>query len=274
MRVAGFSSFYIMKKTVANLKPHNAIPMTETATVFQGAAYMAAKRQDALLIVNGHGELSGILTDKDVAFRVVANHMDPFVTTLSEAMTWNPASVTSEELATDALNKMMAGKFRHLPVLIEPVDDGASYYLTDSYVKSGTVYSILDITKCLHDQFDKIEKTITSARKLNDFDDLLVVPNVNDPSLSQMAKFVWNRMEYPDLASLLATESLDAPMLSMDTLVIDAVLEMKAMHVTGVLCMEGGKLNGIFTTKDLVLRVIAARLDPNTTPLSRYYKFM
>jgi CBS domain-containing protein len=263
-----------MKKTVASLKPNNGIPMVEKASIFQAAVYMAAKRQDALLVVDDEGELSGIVTDKDIAFRVVAMNLDPVITPLSQAMTWNPAAVTSEELVSDALNKMIAGKFRHLPVLYEPIEDGASYYISDSYIKSGTVYSMLDITKCLYDQFDKVEGIISSSRKINRFGERRLVPNVNEASLSILAEMVRYKLEYPDLASLLTTESLDAPMLSMNTLVREAVMEMKGMNVTGVLCVEEGKLCGIFTTKDLVLRVIAAKLDPNTTPLSRYGMLM
>jgi CBS domain-containing protein len=243
--------------------------MTEQTSVFQAAAYMTAKRQDALLVVNDEGELTGILTDKDIAFRVVALNVDPFQTSIGSVMTYNPASVTSQDYATDALNKMIAGKFRHLPVILEPTDDSASYYFSDSFIKSGAVYSILDITKCLYDQFEKVEKTITSSRKINHYDDGYLAPHVNQLSLSHIADVLRTQMEYPDLSSLLTTESLDAPMMSLNTSVADAVLAMKAMHVTGVLCVEEGNLCGIFTTKDLVLRVIAARLDPKLTPLSR-----
>jgi len=45
---------------------------------------------------------------------------------------------------------------------------------------------------------------------------------------------------------------------------------MKAHHSTGVLILDDEeRLVGIFTTKDIVLRVIATSLDPSTTTVVR-----
>ena len=45
---------------------------------------------------------------------------------------------------------------------------------------------------------------------------------------------------------------------------------MKANHSTGVLILDDeDKLVGIFTTKDIVLRVISTQLDPSTTSVVR-----
>lgn len=103
--------------TVASMNPEPAVALHASAKVFEAAAYMAAKRQDAVLIVDGEGHLAGILTDKDLAYRVVANGLDPRTTAVSQAMTANPVSVTTNSNATEALNKMVAGHFRHLPVV-------------------------------------------------------------------------------------------------------------------------------------------------------------
>lgn len=61
------------KGTVASMNPEAAVALHTSAKVFEAAAYMAAKRQDAVLVVDGEGHLTGILTDKDLAYRVVAN---------------------------------------------------------------------------------------------------------------------------------------------------------------------------------------------------------
>ncbi len=42
---------------------------------------------------------------------------------------------------------------------------------------------------------------------------------------------------------------------------------MAANHVGAVLVMEGGRLDGIFTERDALNRVLAARLDPDATSL-------
>ncbi len=43
---------------------------------------------------------------------------------------------------------------------------------------------------------------------------------------------------------------------------------MATNHVGAVLIMEDGRLDGIFTERDALNRVLAARLDPDATPLS------
>jgi CBS domain-containing protein len=42
---------------------------------------------------------------------------------------------------------------------------------------------------------------------------------------------------------------------------------MATNHVGAVLVMEGGRLDGIFTERDALNRVLAAGLDPDATPL-------
>lgn len=43
---------------------------------------------------------------------------------------------------------------------------------------------------------------------------------------------------------------------------------MSANHVGAVLVMDGDRLEGIFTERDALNRVLAERRDPDTTPLS------
>ncbi|UEM21543.1 CBS domain-containing protein [Skermanella mucosa] len=52
-----------------------------------------------------------------------------------------------------------------------------------------------------------------------------------------------------------------------DDMVGAAVKAMAERRVGAVLVMEGNGLKGIFTERDLVTRVVAQDLDPNTTPL-------
>jgi CBS domain-containing protein len=50
--------------------------------------------------------------------------------------------------------------------------------------------------------------------------------------------------------------------------VAQAAQEMDRKKVGSVLVMEGGRLVGIFTERDVLWRVVAAGFDPKTTPLS------
>ncbi|KAI8896754.1 hypothetical protein BC833DRAFT_621830 [Globomyces pollinis-pini] len=263
--------------TVSALKPHSAIPLTETTTVFQAAAYMAAKRHDAILIVNADGELSGIITDRDLAYRVVALELNTDATPVSTIMTRNPASVTTIDPAMDALNKMMAGKFRHLPVVHEIHDyyDGMVHVNTID-PSQANVFGIIDITKCLYDQIERLEKAQLSSQKLKDAlmnaEDIL--PNmVGNSSYQAFANMIHSKMELQTLSNLMDIDPLQAPLVNLNSSVLDAVKQMADARTTGVLVVDtvesGSKLVGIFTTKDLVLRVLAAKLDPAATIIDR-----
>ena len=48
-----------------------------------------------------------------------------------------------------------------------------------------------------------------------------------------------------------------------------AAKEMDRHHVGAILVMEGGRIAGIFTERDVLSRVVAADLDPSTTPIER-----
>ncbi|KAJ3275759.1 hypothetical protein HDV01_007226 [Terramyces sp. JEL0728] len=249
---------------VSNLKPNKVIPLNDGTNIYQAAAYMAAKRQEAVLVVNADGELAGILTDKDLAHRVVAEDLVPEDTIISTVMTWNPASDT----ATDALNKMIAGKFRHLPVIQEYLSDDSNEE------QKATVFSVLDITKCLYEQLDKMEKAAESSQKIQN---AILGAEVNLPtsttnSVLQLANLLRSKIEFPNLESLMDIESLEVPLVPLNCTVLEAVKQMKAAKTTGILTVDDNRnLSGIFTTKDLVLRVLAAKLDPATTLINRVH---
>jgi CBS domain-containing protein len=50
--------------------------------------------------------------------------------------------------------------------------------------------------------------------------------------------------------------------------VSEAVQEMNRRKIGSVLVMEGGVLVGIFTERDVLMRVVAADRDPKTTPVA------
>ncbi|KAD4385851.1 hypothetical protein E3N88_26020 [Mikania micrantha] len=81
----------------------------ETSTIYEACCRMAAKKVDALLLTDSNALLSGILTDKDVATRVIAHEIDFMNIPASKVMTKNPIYVLSDTLAVDALQKMVQG---------------------------------------------------------------------------------------------------------------------------------------------------------------------
>lgn len=86
------------KSTVSSLRPNGAVTISEGARILQAAQLMAAKRTDAVLVLGERGDLMGILTDKDIAFRVVAEGLDLRTTTVAQVMTPDPIAVFDKGL--------------------------------------------------------------------------------------------------------------------------------------------------------------------------------
>lgn len=71
-----------------------------------------------------------------------------------------------------------------------------------------------------------------------------------------------HRKVVPDIVNQQKIELLSA-----STTVRDAARNMAERHIGAVLIGEGGRLQGIFTERDLLIRVVARALDPDATRL-------
>lgn len=85
-------------------------------TVRDAVRLMTDKRVGAVLVVED-GELVGIFTERDLLVSVVAPGLDPDATPLSEVMTVQPQTVTTEDGIEDVVAWMLSGRYRHLPVV-------------------------------------------------------------------------------------------------------------------------------------------------------------
>jgi CBS domain-containing protein len=70
-----------------------------------------------LVILNGAKQPIGIVTDRDLAIRVVAGGKDPYTTLVGHVMTPEPKTVSEETPIESALSLMRSGGFRRLPVV-------------------------------------------------------------------------------------------------------------------------------------------------------------
>jgi CBS domain-containing protein len=71
------------------------------------------------------------------------------------------------------------------------------------------------------------------------------------------------------IATLLEGKSRALHTVPPDVTVFEAVQKMNQHRIGAMLVMDGAKLAGIFTERDALTRVIAASLDPKTTPLAK-----
>jgi CBS domain-containing protein len=88
-------------------------------TVQHACRCMWERRAGSVLVIDDQHRLTGIFTGRD-AVRTLSESKDAGATTLAQAMTPNPVTISPDNRAIDALRVMCDGGFRHLPV----VEDG------------------------------------------------------------------------------------------------------------------------------------------------------
>ena len=93
------------------------IILPRAATVAEAALRMYRLGVDAVLVAE-RGLLLGIFTERDLT-RCIAFQLELTTTPLGLVMTRGPQTVRPQEAASVALERMRAGRFRHLPVVDE-----------------------------------------------------------------------------------------------------------------------------------------------------------
>jgi CBS domain-containing protein len=68
------------------------------------------------VLVMQDGQLTGIFSERDVLRRVIEPGLDPSITRVGEVQTARPRTIAVNERAARALDLMVEGRFRHLPV--------------------------------------------------------------------------------------------------------------------------------------------------------------
>ncbi len=87
-----------------------------TTTLGEVVDALRDKRRGAVLVVD-QGRITGIFSERDLMLRV--DHSNPAWTALpvKDVMTPEPRTVREEEQIEDALNVMLTGGHRHLPIV-------------------------------------------------------------------------------------------------------------------------------------------------------------
>ncbi len=99
------------------IKNRDFIAVPIDTSVRQAAEKMHRRKHGALVVVDGHGQLAGICTERDFSFKVIAAGRSPEQTTIGEIMTADPIAISPEKPFGHALHIMFEGDFRHVPVV-------------------------------------------------------------------------------------------------------------------------------------------------------------
>jgi CBS domain-containing protein len=116
------------------------LKLRATATVREAAIGMAKRNVRSVLVAN-RGKLEGIFTGTDLIGRVVAKRLDPDTTSLRDVMTKDPETVAPDDSAIEALRRMHANGYRHLPI-----------------VENGKLVGILSRRDFLSEEEDELER--------------------------------------------------------------------------------------------------------------------
>ncbi|XP_057487234.1 CBS domain-containing protein CBSCBSPB1-like isoform X2 [Actinidia eriantha] len=236
------------ERTVRRLRLSKALTVPDSTNIYEACRRMAARRVDALLLTDSNALLCGILTDKDIATRVIAREVNLEETPVSKVMTRNPVFVLSDTLAVEALQKMVHGKFRHLPV-----------------VENGEVIALLDIAKCLYDAIARMERAAEKGKAI-----AAAVEGVEKHwggSISGPNTFIETlreRMFRPSLSTILSENSKIVTVSPTDTVLV-ATKKMLECRMSSAVVIVENKPRGILTSKDILMRIIAQNLPPEST---------
>jgi signal-transduction protein with cAMP-binding, CBS, and nucleotidyltransferase domain len=103
---------------VSELMHTPAVTSTPTATVSAVAQLMASRNVGSVVIIDNVGEVAGIVTDRDIAVRGVAEGRSGDIP-VEVLMTRSVASVAPSADVADAAATMMKRRVRRLPVVDE-----------------------------------------------------------------------------------------------------------------------------------------------------------
>ncbi|KAL1218797.1 CBS domain-containing protein CBSCBSPB5 [Cardamine amara subsp. amara] len=240
------------ERTVKRLRLCKALTVPDSTTLYEACRRMAARRVDALLLTDSNALLCGILTDRDIATKVIAKELNLEETPVSKVMTKNPVFVLSDTIAVEALQKMVQGKFRHLPV-----------------VENGEVIALLDIAKCLYDAIARLERSVEKGKAIaaavegveKNWGTSIAGPNTFMETLRE-------RIFKPSLSTIIP-ENTKVLKVGLDETVLGVTMKMVEYQSSSAMVMLENKLVGILTSKDILMRVIAQNLPPGTTTVEK-----
>ena len=106
-----------MGKTAREVMTGGAECVGESETIVEAAKKMAQLNVGALPICGEDNRLKGMLTDRDIAVKVLAQDRDPGSTNAGELGEGKPVTIGADDSVKEALRTMKEHKVRRLPVI-------------------------------------------------------------------------------------------------------------------------------------------------------------
>ena len=106
-----------MARTIRDVMTPDPLVLASTATALEAARAMRDGDIGDVIVGDDAGNVIGILTDRDIVVRLVAEAKDPAKVTLQEICSIDLETLSPDDTVDDAVRMMQASAVRRLPVL-------------------------------------------------------------------------------------------------------------------------------------------------------------
>jgi CBS domain-containing protein len=106
-----------MGKTARDIMTGDADCVQASQSILDAAKELASRDVGAMPICGDDDRLKGMLTDRDIVVKVLAQGKDPSSTKVSELAEGKPVTIGADDSIEDALRTMSEHKVRRLPVI-------------------------------------------------------------------------------------------------------------------------------------------------------------
>jgi CBS domain-containing protein len=136
-----------VKEILTAKKGGEIVSIEPTATLAVAAKLLSAHRIGAVLILGAGGHLAGILSERDIVRMLAEQGAAALELQVGQAMTRTVTTCGEDENCASIMERMTAGKFRHMPV-----------------VADGRTIGIISIGDVVKQRVDEIERESEAMR--------------------------------------------------------------------------------------------------------------
>ena len=131
-------------------KGRDVVAIASNATICDAAKLLKERKIGALVVMDGNGMLTGIISERDLVQAVAKGGAAALSEQVSDHMTSQPETCTEADTVERLMEVMTRGRFRHVPVL-------------DEEMRLCGMISIGDVVKT------RIAETVSEAAALRDY---------------------------------------------------------------------------------------------------------
>ncbi|HEY4142780.1 MAG TPA: CBS domain-containing protein [Pseudolabrys sp.] len=135
-------------KTILAAKGGEVVTIEPTADLAAATQLLTTYRIGAVLIRGAGGHIAGILSERDIVRALAKHGASALSLPVGQVMTREVMTCTDDETLCDVMERMTAGKFRHLPV-----------------VNKGKLVGLISIGDVVKQRVDEIEHESQALRE-------------------------------------------------------------------------------------------------------------